>query len=171
MDKQSNDIFDLFNKAKETIIYPNLIFPCEINASGKIKITMATNRSKHPGTINVTDGKKYGNNKYYDRVEKRHDGLISIQWYPSSNEDGVVEEIKKLVNNPVEEAQIRGIKFKNCCFCGIRLTNEASLEAGYGPICADNYGLPWGPWKEDGKNGKEDSKEKEEPDLSKEDLF
>lgn len=32
----------------------------------------------------------------------------------------------------------------NCCFCGLDLTDERSTSAGYGPICAGKYGLPWG---------------------------
>lgn len=30
-----------------------------------------------------------------------------------------------------------------CCFCSRTLTNDGSLEHGYGPICAEKYGLPW----------------------------
>ena len=32
----------------------------------------------------------------------------------------------------------------NCCFCGLDLTDERSTSAGYGPICAGKYHLPWG---------------------------
>ncbi len=28
--------------------------------------------------------------------------------------------------------------------CGLDLTDERSTSAGYGPICAGKYGLPWG---------------------------
>lgn len=30
----------------------------------------------------------------------------------------------------------------NCSFCSLPLTDEASVEAGYGPVCAKHYGLP-----------------------------
>ena len=29
-----------------------------------------------------------------------------------------------------------------CSFCGLQLTDEGSIEVGYGPICAARYGLP-----------------------------
>jgi hypothetical protein len=32
-----------------------------------------------------------------------------------------------------------------CQFCGRRLTSQESKARGYGPICAANNGLPWGP--------------------------
>jgi hypothetical protein len=32
----------------------------------------------------------------------------------------------------------------HCCFCGRELTDEPSVAAGYGPVCAEKYGLPWG---------------------------
>lgn len=31
-----------------------------------------------------------------------------------------------------------------CCFCARELTDTRSVSVGYGPICADHYGLPWG---------------------------
>ena len=30
----------------------------------------------------------------------------------------------------------------NCSFCGLQLTNDFSVVYGYGPICAENWGLP-----------------------------
>jgi len=37
-----------------------------------------------------------------------------------------------------------GIMSGSCCFCGKELTTDASKSAGYGPVCAGKYGLPWG---------------------------
>lgn len=31
-----------------------------------------------------------------------------------------------------------------CMFCGARLTDDESKDRGYGPVCAENYGQPWG---------------------------
>lgn len=43
-----------------------------------------------------------------------------------------------------EKAAAFGKLYGVCVFCGLTLTNEASIEVGYGPVCAENYGLPWG---------------------------
>lgn len=46
-----------------------------------------------------------------------------------------------------DEAAGLGWTTHHCCFCGIELTDEGenrSVEVGYGPVCAENNGLPWG---------------------------
>lgn len=43
-----------------------------------------------------------------------------------------------------EKAAAFGKMYGVCVFCGLTLTNEASIEVGYGPVCAENNGLPWG---------------------------
>lgn len=41
-------------------------------------------------------------------------------------------------------AKVYGRAFGHCCFCGLTLTDQPSVEAGYGPVCAGRWGLPWG---------------------------
>lgn len=46
-----------------------------------------------------------------------------------------------------EEAARFGHDHSRCVFCSRNLSDEKdgrSVEVGYGPICADKYGLPWG---------------------------
>ena len=47
-----------------------------------------------------------------------------------------------LFDNPIEATIKAGHKSGNCCFCGTELSNGRSIERGYGPICAENWGLP-----------------------------
>lgn len=47
--------------------------------------------------------------------------------------------------DPVFASRDHGLRHGWCCFCGLALTADASVTVGYGPICADKYGLPWGP--------------------------
>jgi len=60
----------------------------------------------------------------------------------------VVEAVRSLTTDLItggnESLKIYGIKTGNCCFCSKELTDHRSVEAGYGPICAERYGLPWG---------------------------
>jgi hypothetical protein len=56
----------------------------------------------------------------------------------------LVEKLKQLAENPEEMAKKFAIETGACCFCGITIVNKHSLAVGYGPICAANYGLPWG---------------------------
>lgn len=59
-------------------------------------------------------------------------------------EDRVVELLRLLAIDPVLCAKQYAKETKSCCFCGIGLVNRSSVYHGYGPICAGNYGLPWG---------------------------
>lgn len=43
-----------------------------------------------------------------------------------------------------EEAARLGHLTGRCVFCSRKLTDDRSTEVGYGPICADREGLPWG---------------------------
>lgn len=43
----------------------------------------------------------------------------------------------------VQAAQF-GALTGRCVFCTKRLTDERSIEVGYGAICAENNSLPWG---------------------------
>lgn len=55
-------------------------------------------------------------------------------------------ELKHLFDceNLVQRFASQGRETCNCSFCGLHLTNPQSVVVGYGPICADNWGLPWG---------------------------
>ena len=47
-------------------------------------------------------------------------------------------------HDPVAWCDEHGRTHHFCCFCGEALTRSASTERGYGPVCAQRYGLPWG---------------------------
>jgi hypothetical protein len=65
-----------------------------------------------------------------------------VYWYPVSME-AIKQEILQFCILPTASAKINGQKYNHCCFCKQELTNAISVYNGYGPICADNYGLPW----------------------------
>jgi hypothetical protein len=58
------------------------------------------------------------------------------------------EEIRKELDaatiDVTAHARVFGKDTGRCCFCGLMLENPESVGHGYGPICADKYGLPWG---------------------------
>jgi len=43
-----------------------------------------------------------------------------------------------------EEAALFGHDAGQCVFCSLSLDDDRSVAMGYGPVCARNYGLPWG---------------------------
>ena len=40
-------------------------------------------------------------------------------------------------------AAANGRNHGTCCYCGRKLKTEESTSVGYGPVCADKWGLPW----------------------------
>lgn len=46
--------------------------------------------------------------------------------------------------DPQKVGAMEGHATGQCCFCGLKLKTAASVAAGYGPTCANNFGLPWG---------------------------
>ena len=134
-------LISLFAEAKANKLkYPKITL--EIKGE-PLKFTLAGPNAKAPGTINVTDGGPYGDNKWYGRVTK--DGV----WTPSS---AVTPELRTLIartltkfsEDPKSAAMSYGHQSSNCCFCNKQLDTTESVSAGYGPVCASKWGLPWG---------------------------
>lgn len=59
------------------------------------------------------------------------------------NED-IKNVIQSLALDPLGCAKAMASKLGACMYCGSRLTDEESKAKGYGPVCAENYELPWG---------------------------
>lgn len=52
--------------------------------------------------------------------------------------------LQSFADDPAKIAAAYGHQTGNCCFCALQLTDKRSVKVGYGPICAEKYGLPWG---------------------------
>ncbi len=104
-----------------------------------VVLSRAGNQARLPGTINVTDGGPYGDNKWYGRIEM--DGTFK----PSRDcPDDVVTLLQEFSDDPVSVAAAYGKITGNCCFCRRKLTDQRSTDVGYGPVCAERFGLAWG---------------------------
>ena len=55
-----------------------------------------------------------------------------------------IELIRSICDAPEEQLKLSGKRAVSCCFCGISLSTNESRFNGYGPICAEKWGLPWG---------------------------
>ncbi len=99
----------------------------------------ASTKSKSPGAIYVCPpGRDAG---WYGRIEL--DGTYT----PNSNlvpQFDLLAQLHAFAASPESYAANYGLATKVCCFCAIALSDPRSLLVGYGPICAGNYGLPWG---------------------------
>jgi hypothetical protein len=69
------------------------------------------------------------------------------RWYPVASENAAqaFEKVKAFACDPAKAAAAHGHATGNCCFCSRELTDAGSIEVGYGPVCADRFGLPHNP--------------------------
>lgn len=127
-------VIDLFTKAKGKLKYPKITMYGENGET--IQLSLAGAKAKKPGTINVTDGKAFGQNIWYGRVNV--DGTWEKSFKANDDIGGVLKELSL---NPAAFATKYGHKHGHCCFCNKTLTQDNSVAAGFGPVCADNWGL------------------------------
>jgi hypothetical protein len=113
----------------------------------RIVMSLAGSSSAHAGKIRVTDGAAFGSGGTFF-------GWIAGDGSTTVVNPGVLGMLKEFAVNPAEIAAYYGRKHGHCCFCARDLTDVRSTTVGYGPICADHYGLPWGV----GSNESADSK-------------
>lgn len=134
-------VFALFDKASEKLKYPKVRISTD--KGEPVVMNVAGPRSKYPGYLNLSDGGPFGANEWYGRVSP--DG----KWEVPRKDYGekmvrVAKLLKAFGEDPAGVAEAYG-KMSGCCsFCARALSDERSLKVGYGPVCAENYGLPWG---------------------------
>ena len=160
-------LIELFDHAIEAgAKYPKirLVDPADKSI---VVLSRAGSKARRPGTINVTDDRRYPDNAYYGYID-RH-GIADTTLHV--NAERAFALVKRFAADPIEGAkeQARASKelqkarldprsFEDrsafeqacaelvgeCCFCGLPLSNQDSIARGYGPICADKFGLPKG---------------------------
>lgn len=130
-------ILDLFQVAQGRLKNP--VIHLQTLSGLSVRLSIAGPRSRLPGTVNVTSDGKFDERVWYGRI--RLDGTFE----PSRDcTQAVTDYLVEFAADPATIAALDGKRTGRCCFCNIRLTDERSLFVGYGPICADNYNLPWG---------------------------
>jgi len=101
-----------------------------------LQLKPAKNDGKNPGAIYVKCG---GTDAYFGKILKDGTFLKSGDCGPDE-----LAALTLFANDPVGVSRASGKLTSNCCFCRQRLTTEESVAVGYGPTCAEHYGLPWG---------------------------
>lgn len=131
-------VVDLLRRAGEHLRFPKIRL--ETPAGTPVVLSLAGDRSRYPGTVNVSTGEPYGTPGSWH-------GRINLDGTHTVTRGDVVALLTELAERPAETAAKYGRATGNCCFCGRPLTNGAagSASVGYGPICAERFGLPWDP--------------------------
>ncbi len=143
-------LINLFDHAIETLKYPSLtlqtiqdvpLFLCRTGNKSKIGI----------GNIAIKSSKQYENSIFYGYITREGawskatwypDMLISAETFNDLTRIQIPEILREFAANPANYAAMHGQKFNHCCFCAIELTHPDSVAVGYGPVCAEKWGLP-----------------------------
>lgn len=108
-------------------------------ATGQSLQMRINTRGQRVGCINVSQS-GYGS-PWFGRFEL--DGTFT-EGGAFRNCEGARDLIRRICADPVGVASALGKATGCCVFCSRNLTDERSTEAGYGPVCANKWGLPWG---------------------------
>jgi Family of unknown function (DUF6011) len=101
----------------------------------ELRVAMAGRASKYPGSVQV-----YLADEWIGRVMP--DGAVAGRLAQAPD---VLALLDTIAGNPAEAARAFGAVMGRCSFCALPLTDEGSTEVGYGPICAQKFGLPHRP--------------------------
>jgi hypothetical protein len=127
----------LFGKAKDS----GLKFPkIRLSLNGEaVILSLNGPKSKRPGFVSISGDGVYPNRAFYGSVSP--EGVFT----PFKSEmPGLTALLTELATNPARVAKDHGKLTGNCCFCGKAIgegKEVRSVLAGFGPDCAENYGL------------------------------
>jgi hypothetical protein len=131
----------MFEMAGKKLQWPKITLQV---AHHDIVLSIAGSKSKNPGSINVAGppgpvGSRISSD-WFGRIAP--DGA----WFPGRSlipafSGPLLAILKKLSRDPAAVVLAQGRLTGCCCFCRLPLTDERSTAAGFGPVCADNFGL------------------------------
>jgi len=99
---------------------------------GEFRLNVAGAQSKAPGSIQVLlDAVWIG------RVTPTGDVHGALSARPD-----LIAALQVIASDPAAAAKAYGALMCRCSFCDLPLTDDGSVEVGYGPVCARRYGLP-----------------------------
>lgn len=128
----AQNVVNFLNKAKTAgLKFPKVRFIAP-DGKSEMRLYVAGDRSRFPGTVQVKIG--------YDWIGRINlDGTATsgIVKFPE-----LVKTLNTITENPAVAAKAYGALCGRCSFCNLKLTDDGSVEVGYGPICASHYGLP-----------------------------
>lgn len=105
-----------------------------------LKFKRCGSKSKYAGLVGITNGATdYAQSIWYGYLTT--DGVAVLSYHAT---DAVREALAVIAADPISAAAHAGKKTGACSFCSRPLSTEESLAVGYGPVCAEHFGLPWG---------------------------
>ena len=127
-------VYEMFASAAKTNKFPKIT----INADGfEFYLYVSGPQAKISGVINVK-GKGWGGT-WYGRITE-----AGTWTHRTSVDERMADALSKLAMDPVATVAAYGKLCGKCVFCNSTLSDEKSVDVGYGPVCAKKWGLPHG---------------------------
>ena len=99
---------------------------------GDLRLSLAGERSKNFGSIYVQHSGEYMGK------------ITSNTFYPlSSTPQSSIDLLVEIAEDPKQSAIEHGKMSNHCSMCNKELTDDHSIEVGYGKVCASNWGLEY----------------------------
>jgi hypothetical protein len=136
-------VFALFSHAiAQKLKYPKIRLIADYQGQSfgtDVVLARAGDKSHYTGQIMVTDGRPFGSNLYFGRIDEQ--GVFHAT---DAAHGCIFDLLRRLSENPAKVASEYGKLTGNCCFCSRRLDDPRSTAVGYGPVCAEKFGVAWG---------------------------
>lgn len=125
-------VADFLARAAGKLKFPKVVFlaPC----GGELRLYVAGPRSKFPGSIQVLV-----NDNWIGRITPAGEA----QGRTLTSDATLVAALRAIAADPAAAAKSYAALRGACSFCAKPLTDDGSIEVGYGPVCAKHYNLPW----------------------------
>lgn len=127
-------VVEQFDRAAEHLKWPKLDL-------GVLRLKRAGERARMPGSVNILDSNK----SFLGRITR--EGTLQARLDPEQ-----LDLLDEYCSDPEGVAARQGKESGACVYCSRELTDERSLDTGYGPVCAKRYGLAWGVAKKEEDN-------------------
>lgn len=147
-------VLALFAKAKTHLRWPAIVLSVpELETDTEIgfavRLTVAGPKAKAPGSLTVCENDRNTTNDYGEPAREwlgrvTVDGTYQPARAANGRADAIARRLGELAANPAKVAAEHGRLTGRCCFCNLKLSDERSTAAGYGPTCADHFGVAWG---------------------------
>jgi hypothetical protein len=111
----------------------------DADGTSELVLGLTGEKSKVPGSVTV---KRDG--EYLGLVRPTGD-VIGAWDHPERFDATLIAHLAQVAEAPAIAAKDYAGITSNCSFCGKTLTDTGSVEVGYGPICAEHWGLPHTP--------------------------
>ncbi len=100
-----------------------------------IRISVASKKARVPGSITVTTAHKNFDHRTYL-------GWIDLDGTVRVTDEHALHTLLRLAADPLAVLSSEGRRTGICAICSRTLTDQKSVERGYGPACARKFDLP-----------------------------